>query len=105
MKLKEAMKSMNEGWIRRKKGFRIRFEKLVGSQWVTDYFPDKGEKPLNSEVSAWELARRFAESNLSGGDEIQEGDIVNISVVDDSDTAVNFYGTNEPRIFNTRDTK
>ena len=104
MKLKEAMKGMNEGWIRRRKGFRIRFEKRVESQWVTDYFPDKGEKPLPSEVSAWELARRFAESNPSGGEEIQEGDIVNISVVDDLDTVVNFYGTNEPRAFNPRKT-
>lgn len=105
MKLKEAMKAMNEGWIQRKKGFRVRFEKRVGSQWVTDYFPDKEEKALTSEVSAWELARRFAESNPYEEREIREGDIVNISVVDDSDTVVNFYGTNGPKVLHPRETQ
>jgi hypothetical protein len=106
MKLKEAMKVMNERWIRRKNGFRVRFDKRAGSQWVTDFFPDKEEKPLTSEVSAWELARRFAESHPPSEEgNIQEGDIVNVFVVDDTDKAVHFYGTSEPRIFNPRDTK
>lgn len=104
MKLKEAMKVIKEGWIQRRKGFRVRFEKRTGSQWTTDCFPGREEKPLTSEVSAWELARRFAEANPSTGQEVQEGDIVNVSVVDDSDTLVDFYGTNEPRFLNPHDT-
>jgi hypothetical protein len=105
MKFKDAMKTMKEGWIQRRKGFRIRFEKRMGSQWVTDYFPDKEEKPLTSEVSAWELARRFAEAKPFEAGEVREGDIVNVSVVDDSDTLLDFYGTNRPRFLNPRETQ
>jgi hypothetical protein len=104
MKLKEAMRIISEGWIQRKKGFRVRFEKRVGHQWVTDCFPNKEEKPLSSQVSAWELARRFAESNPLDRHGIREGDIVNVSVVDDLDRTIDFYGSNEPTRLNPFET-
>ena len=102
MRLKEAMKSIDEGWVRRHKGYRIRFEKKVDSEWVTDHFPDPEEKPLTSDVSAWELARRFSETALNQGEESGEPEMVNIHVVDDLGNPVRFYGTNALMIYNER---
>lgn len=104
MKLKEGMKTIDEGWIRRKKGYRIQFEKRVGDEWVSEVFPDDSEKLLNSEISAWEVARRFAQATKSDGTEFREGDTVNITVVDDLGNPVKFYGTNQPRVLNKRET-
>ena len=103
MKLVEAMKIIDDGWMRRLKGYRVHFQKRENSQWVTDYFPDQGAKPITSEISMWELARRFAEATTSEGPETNDGDIVNIYVVDDLGNPVTFYATNEPKIFNYRE--
>jgi hypothetical protein len=103
MKLKEAMKIMDDGWMRRVKGYRIRFQKQVNGRWVTDYFPDEKQKPLSSEVSAWELARRFATSKQPHHNETAQGKVVNLYVVDDLGNPVRFYGTNELKVFNSRE--
>ena len=60
-------------------------------------------KPITSEISMWELARRFAEATKSEGLEANDGDIANIYVVDDLGNPVNFYATNQPKIFNYRE--
>ncbi len=103
MKLKEAMKIIQDGWVRRLKGYRIHLQKRVNSEWITDYFPDQDQKPVTSEISAWELARRFAEATKSESAEMSDGAIVNIYVVDDLNNPVRFYGTNQNKIFNARD--
>jgi hypothetical protein len=100
MKLKEATKVIKEGWVRKRKGFRIRFEKRVESLWVEDVFPDTGESAIKSEVAAWEYARRFAESTRSDQPEEKDGAMVNIYVVDDLGEAVPFYGTNQFKVLN-----
>ncbi len=102
METMEAMKIIDDGWKRRLKGFRVHFQRRDNSQWITDYFPDKEQKPLTSEISAWELARRFAEATKSDDPEIGESDMVNIYVVDDLGNPVPFYGTNELEILNRR---
>ena len=100
MKLKEATKVIKEGWVRKRKGFRIRFEKRVESQWVEDFFPDKEESAIKSEVAAWEYARRFADSTQSDQPEENDGAMVNIYVVDDQEEAVPFYATNQLKVLN-----
>ena len=102
MKLKEASKVIKDGWVRKRKGFRIRFEKRVESQWVEDFFPDKEESAIKSEVAAWEYARRFAESTRADRPEEKDGAMVNITVVDDLEKPVRFYGTNEMKVLNPR---
>jgi hypothetical protein len=97
------MKIIDGGWVRRLKGFRVHFQKHIDSEWVTDYFPGEEDKPLTSEISAWELARRFAEATKSNGPEIAESDSFNIYIVDDLGNPVLFYGTNEPKILNPKD--
>ena len=103
MKLKDAMKNIDQGWIRRRKGYRVSFERRVGDGWVSECFPEEKEKPMSSDVSAWELARRFAQANRPDGTELEEGAVVNISVVDDLGQPVNFYGTNKPQVLNRRE--
>jgi hypothetical protein len=104
MKLKKAMKTIDEGWVRRQKGYRIQFQKKVDSEWITDCFPDPEEKPLTSDISAWELARRFSEAARNRDEEPAEPEMINIHVVDDLGNPVRFYGTNELTVYNKRDT-
>jgi hypothetical protein len=103
MKARDALKIIDDGWIRRKKGFRVRFQRRTDSEWVTECFPTEEEKPLPSDIAAWELARRFAAATKSGSPGASDGEVVNVYVVDDLGEPVRFYGTNEFKILNRRD--
>jgi len=39
MDLKKAMQKIGAGWIQGPKGFRVRFERRQGDQWIPDVFP------------------------------------------------------------------
>ncbi len=105
MKTKEALKIIDEGWIRKRKGFRVHFQKKVNSDFITDYVPDEKDKPLESDVVAWRLAWKLSQATKTDNPESGEGDIVNIFVVDESGIPEKFYGTNRPEIFNPMDTE
>ena len=83
MNVNEALKLIDEGWVRKPKGFRVHFQKMVNSVWVTDYAPGEEEAPLDSDVVAWRLAWKLSQAGKSNPPEISEGDIVNIYVVDE----------------------
>ena len=102
MNLKEAMQMIGTGWIQRPKGFRVRFERRQGDQWISDSFPSEGEPLLTSDVMAWELARRFAEATKKMATGEAEGDISSITVVDHKGSPVKFYGTDAIRVLNPR---
>jgi len=102
MDLKEAMKMIGAGWIQRPKGFRVRFERRQGDEWVTDSFPSEGEPLFTSDVMAWELARRFAEAARNEATEEADGEISSITVVDDKGRPVTFYGTDSILVLNPR---
>jgi len=102
MDLKEAMKMIGTGWIQRPKGFRVRFERRQGDEWVTDSFPSEGEPLLTSDVMAWELARRFAEAARKEATGEADGEISSITVVDDKGRPVTFYGTDGILVLNQR---
>ncbi len=100
MKTLDAMKIIDDGWIRRLKGFRVHFHAWRSNQWEIDCFPGEKAKPLTSEVSAWELARRFAEAGIPDSNSLKEGDTANIHVVDDMDNRVKFYGSGHFLVLN-----
>ena len=104
MKVNEALKLIDEGWVKKPKGFRVHFQKMVGSEWITDFVPGEEEKPLDSDVVAWRLAWKLSQAGKSNASEISEGDIINIYVVDDSGNPVRFYGTNELTVLNVCET-
>jgi len=99
VKTKKAMEIIDEGWLRRPKGFRVHFQKMTDSELVADYVPDMKDKPLTSDVVAWRLAWKLSEAAKSQDPEIKDGDIVNIYVVDDEADPVKFYGTNQLEIY------
>lgn len=73
MKYAEAMKIIKEGL---NPGFMVHFDEIQGCCLCGKYFPDKhaGEKLLESEELAWDLARQFAARTY--------GKYVNIYVID-----------------------
>lgn len=103
MKTLDAMKIIDDGWIRRLKGFRVHFHAWKNSQWKPDCFPGEKAKPLTSEVSAWELARRFAEAGNPDSNALKDGDSTNIHVVDNMGNRVKFYGTGQFLVLNEMD--
>ncbi len=103
MKVKDAMEIVDRGWVQKRKGFRVHFQRRAGSEITTDFVPGEKEKPLDSEVVAWRLAWKLSQATKPENPDIKEGDIVNIYVVDDSGDPVKYYATNQLDIFNQRD--
>jgi hypothetical protein len=103
MKLSEALKTIDQGWVRKRKGYRVQLHRRVNSEFVTDVVPNQEEPPLDSEVAAWRLAWKLSQAAKSHGAEPGDGDMVNIGVVDDEGNPVVFYGTNQPKVLNPTD--
>jgi hypothetical protein len=81
MTMQEAMDIINN----KPKGYMVVFEWIDGSILKSDYFPDGdgGEKLIEAEWEAWELANRFAK--------VTKGRTCNIYVVDDKFSPVEGY--------------
>ena len=103
MKTKDALKITDEGWVKKRKGFLVHFQKMVIAELTTDYVPPEEAKPLDSDVVAWRFAWKLSESTKTDRPEISDGDMINIYVVDEEGNPVNYYATNQPEIFNARD--
>ena len=100
MKLAEGMKSIAQGWVIKPKGFRVRFQKLVEGELVTEYSPGLEDATLDSDVTTWRYAWKLAKANHPKADAILSGDLINVTVVDEQDTMVDYYATGKPEIFN-----
>jgi hypothetical protein len=103
MKTKEALKIIDEGWVKKRKGFRVHFQRMVNTELITDYVPGKEVKPLDSDVIAWRMAWKLAEATKTDSLEMNDGDIFNIYVVDEEGNPITYYATNQPEVFNARD--
>ena len=100
MKIAEALKFIDDNWVQKAKGFRVCMQRREGSDWVTDYSPDENAAPLDSDVTAWRLAWKLAVSTPLLEGEPQEGDLVNIHVVDQDNNPIDYYATGKKEIFN-----
>ena len=100
MKIADALKLIDDNWVEKPKGFRVCMQRREGSEWVTDYSPGEKAAPLDSDVTTWRLAWKLAESKPLKGDDPQEGDLVNIHVVDQDNHQVAYYATGEMDVFN-----
>jgi hypothetical protein len=103
MKTKDALKIIDENWVKKRKGFRVHFQKMVNSDLITDYVPPEEVKPLDSDVLAWRLAWKLSESTKTDSPEFSDGEMINIYVVDEEGNPINYYATNKPEVFNARD--
>ncbi|MDD9301723.1 MAG: hypothetical protein HUK40_04980 [Desulfobacter sp.] len=100
MKLAKGMKKIAEGWIVKPKGFRVRFEQMTDGELILGYSPPKEDNPLDSDVTTWRYGWKLAMATRPGDQGLEEGCLVNVTVVNDQDDPVNYYATGKPQIFN-----
>lgn len=105
MKLAKGMKLIAEGWVIKPKGFRVRFQQMTEGELVVGYSPPLGDNPLDSDVTTWRYAWKLALATQPGHESVAEGDLVNVTVVNDKDVPVNYYVTGKPEVFNRPDSK
>lgn len=101
MKLAKGMKRIAEGWVIKPKGFRVRFQQVREGELVTGYSPPLEDNPLDSDVTTWRYGWKLALSTKPGEGGIAEGDLVNVTVVNDKDVPVNYYVTGKLEVFNS----
>ncbi len=99
MKINDALEIIDAGWVQKPKGFRVHFQKKIGTVVTTDYSPGPDESPLDSDVVAWRLAWKLAQAAKGGAASPGGGELMNIYVVDDDDNPVKYYVTNQLHVF------
>jgi len=102
MQISEGLKIIQAGWIRKPKGFRVKYQKLVDGQLVTEQSPPEGSALLDSDVTAWRYAWKLFMTTRSDTADIREEELVNIHVVNDGDEKVKYYATNNYEVFNSK---
>jgi hypothetical protein len=102
MKLAAGMKLIEDQWIVKPKQFRVKYQQLVDSELVTLYSPAMDTAGLDSDVTTWRYAWKLFEATRTNAAEIQEGEFVNICVVDEQDNPITYYVTGEKEIFNKK---
>jgi len=100
MKLAKGMKRIADGWIIKPKGFRVKFEQMTEGELVTGYSPPLEDNPLDSDVTTWRYAWKLAMADKPNEDGIQEGNLVNVTVVDDKEAPITYYATGKKEVFN-----
>ncbi|MCG8683497.1 MAG: hypothetical protein MI892_01365 [Desulfobacterales bacterium] len=102
MKLAKGMNLIAEGWIVKPKGFRVRFQQMTDGDLVTGYSPPMEDKHLDSDVTTWRYAWKLAMAAQPGENDIPEGSLVNVTVVDETDTPIVYYVTGKKEMFNPK---
>ncbi|MBW1752956.1 MAG: hypothetical protein JRJ46_07590 [Deltaproteobacteria bacterium] len=105
MNIKEVYKIIDESRTKKRTGYRIQFQQKVESEILSITVPNLDEESWPSDVATWRLAWRLAESGQSDPPDINGGDSVNITVVDDEGNPVKYYATNQFEVFNQVDTE
>ena len=103
MKINEALARIDAGWVRKPRGFRVRFDVYVDGRWESDYSPEEDAAPLDSDVTAWRLAWKLAQAGRPDTARFKEGDLVNITVVDNRGQRVWSYITNHYEVYHPYD--
>ena len=98
MKVSEMLKLTDDNWIQKPAGFRVRFQKREGGQWVNEYMPGLEDPPLESDVTAWRSAWKLFQASRPG-----EGELINLTVVDDQDEPVPNYANGKFETYNPRE--
>jgi hypothetical protein len=102
MKIADGLKIIENGWIRKPKGFRVRFHKLMEAGVEVGLSPPPDEAPLNSDVTAWRYAWKLWQATMQESPNGEPGTLYNITVVDDLERPFRFYGTGNFEIFNPK---
>lgn len=100
MKIGKALKVIDEGWVQKDKGYRVRYQRKTESGVETEHTPGLDDAPLDSDVSAWRTAWKLYQATQNVNSEFGEGKMINIVVVNDSDELVRYYKTNDVKVYN-----
>ncbi len=100
MKVAEALKAIDRGWVQKPQGFRVHFQLKTDKGLETDFLPGTDQKPFDSDVVAWRTAWKLYQVSLSGDDQYGNGKMVNIYVVDDQEKPVKYYATGRYQVYN-----
>jgi hypothetical protein len=93
MKLSEGLNIISTGWIRKPKGFRVRFHKPTETGFKVGYSPPLDDNPMASDVTAWRYAWKLWQATRKEVEANGLEALYNIVVVDDLDRPVHFYAT------------
>ena len=65
MKIGQALKVIDNGWVKKNKGYRVRYQRQTDSGLATEHTPDLDDAPLDSDVAAWRTAWKLLQSTQS----------------------------------------
>lgn len=102
MKIANALSIIENGWIRKPTGFRVKFHRQTETGFEVDYSPSQEEAPLNSDVTAWRFAWKLGQATQAEAETGGPGALYDIIVVDARDQPIRFYGTGELEAYNPR---
>jgi len=102
MKIADGLKLIENGWIRKPKGFRVRFHRQTETGIEADLSPPHEAAPLNSDVTAWRYAWNLWQATRAAADAGDAGALYNITVVDDEDHPFRFYGSGDFETYNPK---
>ena len=102
MKITEGLKIIENGWIRKPKGFRVAFQKQTDTQIEDGFSPPLDATPLNSDVTAWRYAWKLCQATSLGVENGESVALYNITVVDDLGNPFKFYGTGDFETYNQK---
>ena len=102
MKIAEGLKLIENGWIRKPKGFRVRFHQQTEAGIEAGLSPPPEAAPLNSDVTAWRYAWKLWQATRAAAETGDPGALYNITVVDDQDRPFRFYGSGDFETYNPK---
>lgn len=102
MKIADGLKLIENGWIRKPKGFRVKFHMQTEAGVAAGLSPPPEAAPLNSDVTAWRYAWKLWQATREAAETGAPGALYNITVVDDQDLPFRFYGTGEFETYNPK---
>ena len=100
MKIGKALKVIDEGWVQKDKGYRVRYQRQTDGGIETEYTPGLDDTPLDSDVSAWRTAWKMVQATQSENANFGEGHMINVTVVNDQGDQIRYYKTNEQKVYN-----
>ena len=103
MNVTDALKLMDAGWVKKKKGYRVYFETVTGTARTADTMPGEKAAPLTSDVVAWRSAWKMTQASHPANPALENAELVNITVVDDEGNPVPYYATGRYKIYNRRE--
>jgi hypothetical protein len=102
MKIADGLQIIQNGWIRKPKGFRVRFHRQTEAGIEAGLSPPPETAPLDSDVTAWRYAWKLWQATRADAENGTPGALYNITVVDDEDHPYRFFGTGDFETYNPK---